>query len=190
MITLKHEGVETIINLPTSVNEITGEVLTRMFSRLSLPKGYAVIALAFKVDFSEVLIVNKKAQPSIVYPLFVTANVDETNKYNGLPPHCEAGRTIIIDKTAIERGVHIHIPTVANEFNIRKYFLDIEKLTNPTARNVTKESIMNSPKDTFFLLEAKIVPCNAISGVIDETVPFDDPFNGFVEDKDTDNNKE
>ena len=109
MITLKHEGYDKVLNVPDSLNDITPEVLTKLAANITLPKYRALVALCCKLNFADILFSKKDNNKSaMVIPLCAKVNLgdDIKDEYKWL----EVGKKVILTRSAIEMGVHVHIP--------------------------------------------------------------------------------
>lgn len=173
MITLKNELVKKVINVPTSVNEITPEVLNDLTSNIVLSKYRALVALCWKVSFADIFF-NKKQnnnKSAVVIPLLAKLNVpeDEAKSYE----HLKQGQKLILTRSAIEMGVHVHIPNAASMNSISDWAREVENAKNP-GKNVV--NINTLPTGEFILIEFKVVNVGDISGVITSDVLEKDPF--------------
>ena len=172
MITLKHENVERVINVPTSINEITPEVLKKLASNVYVAKYHTLVALCWHVGFGEIFFnQSKKDKGAKVIPLLAKMNIpeNETSDYKWL----EVGKKLILSRSALEMGVHIHIPNAASMQSIQEWAESVEKIERPGAKGM---SINTLPQGKFILIEFKVVPISQISGVINgDNLPID-PF--------------
>lgn len=172
MITLKHEKVEKVINVPTSISEITSEVLEKLAANIYVAKYHTLVALCWHVGFGEIFFnQNKKDKSAKVIPLLAKMNIpeDEISDYTWL----EVGKKLILSRSALEMGVHVHIPNAASMQSIQEWAEDVEKIERPGAKGM---SINTLPQGKFILIEFKVVPISQISGVINDDTLSDDPF--------------
>ena len=172
MITLKHDKVKRVINVPTSVNEITPEVLEKLSANIYVAKYYSLVALCWNVGFGELFFNQKNKDKSAqVIPLLAKFNVPEEEKkdYTWL----ETGKKLVLSRSAIEMGVHIHVPNAATTNSIQAWAEEVERAERPGSKGM---SINTLPQGRFILIEFKVVPLSQISGVINgDTLP-EDPF--------------
>lgn len=173
MITLKHEKVKKVINVPTTVNEITPDVLDKLSSNIVLSKYHALVALCWKVSFADIFFTkgkqnNKGAQ---VIPLLAKANVPEENvkEYEWL----KVGQKLILTRSAIEMGVHVHVPNAASINSISAWASEVEQVERPGSKAI---SINVLPTGEYILVEFKVVNLGDISGVITSDTLEEDPF--------------
>lgn len=172
MITLKNNKISKVIQVPTSVNDITQEVLEKLTKNIVLPQYRALIALCWKVSFGEVFFNQKsKDKQAQVVPFCAKINVpkEDKDKYDWL----NVGKKVIISRSGIEMGVHVHIPNAASMQSISKWAEDVSKAENPTAKGI---NINLLPQGQFILIEFKVVSLTDITGVIESDVLDDDPF--------------
>ena len=168
MITLKNEKVDRIINIPTKLNEITPEVLTDLTKFIVLPKHYALIALCWKLNFRDVMFASKKQKESRVIPLIAKVNEEEKG-YEFL----EVGKKAILSRSAIEVGVHVHIPHAATLESINDWFIDVAKAYDNKAVSARVQDI---PTGEFYLVEFKVLGVSQISGVVTEDTNSKDNY--------------
>ena len=172
MITLKNENYDKVLNVPDSLNDITPEVLTKLAANVVLPEHRALIALCWKVNFADVLFSKKNNNASaIVVPLCAKVNLSEDTKDNY--KWLNVGKKVILTRSAIEMGVHVHIPNAASMNSISDWAREVENAKNP-GKNVV--NINTLPTGEFILIEFKVVNVGDISGVITSDVLEKDPF--------------
>lgn len=173
MITLQHEGYDKVLNVPDSLNDITPEVLTKLAANVTLPKYKALIALCWKLNFADILFAKKDNNKSaLVIPLCAKVNIGDDVKedYEWL----EIGKKVILTRSAIEMGVHVHIPNSVSMQNISKWAEGATAVVNPKSKGI---SINVLPNGQFMLIEFKVVSITDINGVIESDVLPEDPFN-------------
>lgn len=173
MITLQHEGYDKVLNVPDSLNDITPEVLTKLTANVTLPKYRALIALCWKINFADILFTKKDNNKSaIVVPLCAKLNLgdDVKDDYKFL----EVGKKVILTRSAIEMGVHVHIPSSVSMQSISSWAEGATKVEYPKANGI---NIKVLPTGQFMLIEFKVVPISNIDGVIESDVLPEDPFN-------------
>ena len=167
MITLANDKVKEKINVPTSIADITPEVLTKLSENIVLPKYYVLVALCWDVHFADVFFNAKKNKEAKVIPLCAKANVDE--EYNWLT----VGKKLILSRSGIEMGVHVSIPNAASMNSISRWAEAVAKAENPNAKGI---NINTLPNGKFILVEFKVVGVNNINGCIESDVLTEDPF--------------
>lgn len=173
MITLKHEKVKRVINVPTSVNEITPEVLENLSQNVILSKHHILVALCWKVGFGDIFFnkgknSDKSAQ---VIPLAAKLSIPEDMQKDYEWLH--VGQKIILTRSAIEMGVHVHIPNSASVNSISSWAEEASQAENPGSKGI---NINVLPKGQFILIEFKVVNLSDITGsILDDTLEKD-PF--------------
>lgn len=173
MITIKSEKKSYGINFPTSVNELTPEILNEITKQVKLPKHYCVIALCFRTRLFDFVVAmnSKKEQAVSIVPLL--AKINEEDKVDA---NANISDRVILSRSALEMGTHLSLPVIISTDNAQRYFSSDEQLTksiitrrNPIFTDITK-------KDNIIVLEFKIIPVSDIKA----TVPLDgkgyDPF--------------
>ena len=172
MITLKNDKVAKVINVPTTVNEVTPEVLEKLSANIYVAKYYSLVALCWNVSFADIFFNQKsKEKAAQVIPLLAKMNVPDAEKddYKWL----EVGKKLVLSRSAIEMGVHIHVPNAASMQSIQNWAEEVDKVERPTAKGL---SINTLPQGKFILIEFKVIPVSQISGVINGDSLPEDPF--------------
>ena len=172
MITLKNEKVKKVINVPTTVNEITPDVLEKLASNVVISKYHVLVALCWKVNFGDLFFSKKNNnQQAQVIPLCAKFNIPESDSvdYNWLG----IGKKLILTRSAIEMGVHVQIPNAATMQSISNWAEEVSAAENPAAKGI---NINVLPKGQFVLVEFKVVNLNDISGVVLSDTLDEDPF--------------
>ena len=170
MITIKHDGVQGVINLPTSVREITPEMFAQLTSNITLQKHYVLVALCWKLGISEILMTNKKTGNAKVVTVVAKTNLEEKDAW------VKVGDIAIVNKSAIELGTHVHVDTVASMPSVYNHYVELSKLGTPNAIGITKDALKDLPKEQVYLLEFKIVPVTDIKASVDAFKSNEDPF--------------
>ena len=170
MIELSNDKIKIGIKLPTSVDEITAEMLEQLTAQVKLGKGYVLIALCYEVNFADLVFDTKKQKPTKVYTKVAKANL--CSDYLDIKP----GDVIAISQSAIEMGQHIYIKSVASESFVKAFLLDKARLTRPDATSLTASDIRDIESRSFLLLEFKVVPVTDIKASFDYSVDYIDPF--------------
>ncbi len=173
MVTLKHEKVKKVINVPTTVNEITPDVLEKLTSNITISKYHALVALCWKVSFADIFFNKGKdnGRGAQVIPLLAQAAIpeDSADEYKWLVK----GKKLILTRSAIEMGTHVHVPNAASINSINAWAQAVAEAEHPGAKGI---NINTLPKGEFILVEFKVVNLNDISGIIDGDKLADDPF--------------
>ena len=189
MITIKSAKKDYGIKFPTSVSEITPDVLKTITKGVKLPKHYCIIALAFETklfDFCAAVNGNKNTNVAVT-PILAKISDEDSNDVNAI-----VGDRIIMERSCLERGVHINLKTSISSTAARNYFNsdpDMAKaiLTKNTDgiiidHNLNK-SLQSSNSPKIIVLEFKICPVNDIDAAIPATIKYNDPFIAVDENK-------
>lgn len=167
MITIKADDEIYGINFPTSLDEITPEILTKLTANINLPKNYCVIALAFNTKlFDFVAMVNGRKDTNVgVIPIMAKISDEDSAMINS-----STGDRLIIYRSNLERGVHVNVNTVISSANAQSYFK-----RNPTlVKDIMMDKLHGAAK--VYILEFKIIPINDISAAIKKDVTVIDSF--------------
>lgn len=173
MIQIKSEKKSYGINFPTSVDELTPDVLTSITEQVKLPKHYCIIALCFKTRlFDFVVAMNSKKEHSIsVVPVLAKISEEDSIETNAA-----ISDKIIISRSALEMGTHLSLPVMISTDNARNYLASDEVLTksiitrsNPIFKDMNK-------RDNIIVLEFKIIPVSDIKAAVPCKADSVDPF--------------
>lgn len=170
MIKLSNDKLKLGINLPTSVDEITPEMLEQLTAQVKLGKNYVIIALCYEVNFMNLVLSNKQQKATKVYTKVAKLNAD--SEYIDL----KVGDIVAISKSAIELGQHLYIKSVASEAYIKAYLLDKVRLSRPSATSINASDLNDIDGRNFLLMEFKVVPITDIKAAFDYSVKYVDPF--------------
>jgi len=160
------------IKFPTNVDEISVDDFNIMTNNVKLPPYYCIVALCLYTKlFDFVASVNSTKDTDVsVVPILAKISSNDAAKINAT-----VGDRIIIDRTTIERGVHINIPTIINSKNAQRFFAKDSELSKAiiSKRPDTIGKYLNSNNELYanqspsiIVLEFKIIPCNDISAAI------------------------
>lgn len=173
MIQIKSEKKSYGINFPTSVDELTSDVLTSITEQVKLPKHYCIIALCFKTRlFDFVVAMNSKKEHSIsVVPVLAKISEEDADETNAA-----VSDKVILSRSALEMGTHLSLPVMISTDNARNYLASDDALTksiitrsNPIFKDMTK-------RDNIIVLEFKIVPVSDIKATVSREANGIDPF--------------
>ena len=182
MITIKSAKKDYGIKFPTSVSEITTANLKAITEDVKLPKHYCIIALAFETkvfDFCAAISSNKNTNVAVT-PILAKISDEDSKEVNAI-----VGDKIIMERSCLERGVHLNLKTSISSTAARKYFNSDPDLAKAILMKNTEGVIIehnlnknlqasNSPK--IIVLEFKICPVNDIAAAIPTTPNPYDPF--------------
>lgn len=178
MIEIKSEKMNYGIKFPTSINEITPEILETITANVKLPKHYCIVALVFNTNlFTFCAAMNSNKDTNLfVTPLLAKISEEDSNEANA-----NIGDRIIIDRSSLERGSHIHLKTAISSTSAKNFFIDnpnIMKqiLTKHEDKVIVGDYINNSKSPNIIVVEFKICPiCDITASIKVDAKPID-PF--------------
>lgn len=178
MIKIKSEKKPYGINFPTSIDEITPEILATLSEGVKLPKHYCIIALAFDTkvfDFCTAMNNNKNTSVAVT-PILCKIDKEDIESVNA-----KVGDKIIIDRSSLERGVHINIKCAISSNAARNYLNSDPELiksiiTKKKDNKELDENLMKVANSNIIILEFKIVPVSDIHAAIPMFFEQTDPF--------------
>lgn len=176
MIKIKSKLKDYAINFPSNVDEITVEDFKEITKNVKLAPNYCIIALCFKTKlFDFVTIVGNKRNATLnVVPSIAAISEDDAKLING-----NIGDNIIINRSSLERGIHISLPTIISSSNAEVYFKADKELCKAITTGNLDEYLGEKGKlfaDSIVLLEFKIVPINDIVACLPMNNNITDPF--------------
>lgn len=182
MITIKSEKKSYGINFPTSKEEITPELLGTITNYVKLPKHYCIVALCFQTKvFDFVAMAKSRANSNVaVTPVLAKISAEDAELINA-----SIGDKLIIDRSSLERGVHLNLPVAISSNAARNYFESDPELcrnimTKNDKANIDKK-LIDAKSSNIIVLEFKIVPVNDISAAIPMEHKVCDPFVNYGE---------
>lgn len=190
MLKLQSATEKFAITLPTNIKELTPELLTAVTEGIDLPPFHCIIALCYNLKLINIAINvnNNKEQSMTIIPLMAKAHAEELKKVNG-----SLGHRVVMDRSSLERGVHIAIPTMVGSKNVAAYISKDEELRVrllnggngsldqvddiPSGASAKKiEEFKEAKSPSVYILEFKIVAINDISAFVPNGMPLLDPF--------------
>lgn len=181
MIEIKSQKKSFGINFPSSVNEVTPDVLNSISEGIKLPKHYCIVALAFNTKLFDfcTAIKNNRNDSVGVTPILAKISKEDSELINA-----NVGDKIIIERSSLERGAHINLRCAISSNFARKYFNEDPELTRAIITKDNKVAIDNninkqligSQSPNIIVLEFKICPVNDIYAAIPMNNETLDPF--------------
>ena len=174
MLIIKSKHCEFGVSFPTSVEDITPEILKSVTDHVKLPKHYCVIGMCFRTSLFEFVTTVSKSKGADIPVVNILAKADSEDivKYNW-----NIGDRLIVDRSSIERGHHLSIPIAINSVNAATYLNNDEELRKSIVNgSYLKERGIKKGNDIIYLLEFKIVPLNDIVAAIPRETKGQDPF--------------
>ena len=171
MVPIKSINANYGINVPTSRNEITPELLEKLTKHIHLSKNYAIVALVNKVKLWELAasygVMGVKANKDVVASVIVLLA-----KANGELPG-KIGNKVCIARTDLELGLHLNGISSISVEGFRNYIGSDDAL----CKSVVNRTAL-ADTEYIYLLEFKIIGFNSIKAIIDTEASSvnDDPF--------------
>lgn len=175
MLTIKSNKSSFGIKFPTDVSEVTADVLNEITKNVKLPKHYCIIAMCYETKvFDFVASLKKNVGPTIqMTPLLAKVNYNDITDSN---PDLKIGDRVIVERASIERGTHLHLPTMVTVTNAGKYFGKDQELISAIMRGQYDYGNDLITKPEIIILEFKILPVGEIHAAIEPTTIAVDPF--------------
>lgn len=187
MIRIKSKTSLDGILFPTSLNEITPEVLDIISKDVHLPKYYCIVALAFETklfDFATT-IKNPKNTTVGVTPILCKLSEELAEEYATKENQIyKVGNKVIIDRSSLERGVHLNLKTIISSTAAHRFFEKDSNLVKDILANKetiavdcrTGKELTTKDVNNIVILEFKVVPINDIVATIPISCQHIDPF--------------
>lgn len=178
MIEIKSEKKSYGINFPTSIKELTPEILATISEGVKLPKHYCIVALAFDTkvfDFCTAMNSNKNTNVAVT-PIMCKISKADSEEINA-----NVGDKLIIDRSSLERGVHLNLKCSISSTAARNYFNSDSELvkaivTKKIDNSNIDEQLVAAKSANIIILEFKIIPVNDISAAVPMFFNGIDPF--------------
>lgn len=165
------------INVPTAEKEITASFLTKVTERVKLNKYQTIVALVMKTkiwDFCMSIRNPKKDQNVAItakLAKFIALNPDE--KDGALPiKNMSVGDIVVIDRSSIERGIHLSVPTIISPAGLSKYLEEDKDLLT----DIVTGKRPDLSNQYICLVQFKIVPISTITATYDAEEKVQDDF--------------
>lgn len=182
MITIKSKNKNYGINFPTSVEEITPIALQSVLTNVNLPKYHCVVAMCSSVKlFDLVTAISGANKDTITKIIPLLGKINESDNEN---LNANVGERVIIDRSSLERGVHLTTPFSISSSNAMNYInsdADLKKdilsgKFNSNGNGQLNKSLTLSASPQIVLVEFKIVPVSSISATIKNDTNYIDPY--------------
>ena len=171
MLIIKSQKTDYGVSFPTSITDITPDILSSITEHIQLQKHYAIIAICYKTSlFNFATQVSKsKGMDLLVTPLLAKINEDDKTCGN-------IGDKVIVSRTAIEMGHHIHIPIAAASVNAQQYIAEDSDLRKSLIDGTYFKDRNIDKNVNIYLIEFKIIPANDIVSTLPIAYKGIDPF--------------
>jgi len=182
MLEIKSKEKNYGINFPTSINEFTPEILANLVDGVKLSDHYAIVALCSEIklfDFATQIRGNKGGTANM-FPLLAKIQSPDIKNIKH-----QVGDRIVIDRSSLERGQHLTIPTKISVDNATKYLQNDETLMINIIKGTVKDATVTDPiiqnmidnkHKTIFIVAFKIIAINDISASMNNDIKIIDPF--------------
>lgn len=153
-------GTESLLNLPTKVDEITVDWLLDVTKNVIPAPNYSLVALISKDTMANLLNTTKRKEGNVVgvIPVFIKHNEDECSSF---VKNISCKTALVISGSDLSMGHHINAPK--NNISPMRVFNKC-KVDNNAYREALKDLT------PIYLVEFKVIYDSAIHGVIlDET---------------------
>lgn len=183
MIKLESKLKNYSLLIPTSINEITPEILSELTKDICLSNYYALVALLYKTKLFEfVASIDKKYSTEVgVVPLLAKACEKSLESINA-----KVGYKLNLVRSTIERGEHINIPGNSISLNNVRDFIksdkDLDKdiMTGEYFKQEGKTILESKNESPYcYFLEFKVIPVSDIHASYDITKPVNPTFVEF-----------
>lgn len=193
MYLLQSDKINYGIKLPTSIDEISSEVLQKITKDIELKPYYTLVCLAYRTTLFNLAsqVKGKIKEDSIgIIPIVAKVAADAADKDSTNLPVKGSDALIrpIIAPSSIERGYEVNIPTAASFNHVLRYInndndLRIELFQKKYVRNLqyegkelTEENIHVDNSTPVYLLGFKVVANNDIVATVPIHHSIDDVF--------------
>ena len=181
MIEIKSDKLSYGIKFPTSIKELTPELLNTITEGVRLPKHYCIIALAFNTkvfDFCTAINSNKDTNVSVT-PIVAKIYKEDSDEVNAF-----VGDKAIVYRTSLERGAHLNLQTAISSNSARNYFNKdadlVRAIVTKNNKAITNKNLnsqlISSQSPNIIVLEFKIIPVTDIYAAIPMDYKPVDPF--------------
>lgn len=176
MIKVESKIADYAINVPTKREEITPEALGALLKDVKLAKYYCVVAMIYKDTLFGVM--NRTNEVVTVIPVLAKISDDDESSTGG-----RIGAHLIIDRTSLERGNHLHIKNnIISPSKISEYIRNDRGLAQSIGNGTFGQNRGHKMNTPVYMLEFKIIPINDIKAMlVDNIVNEDNPFKATKE---------
>ena len=176
MLLIKGQNKNFGIDVPTKETEITAEYLQTVTERVKLSKHHVIVALIMKTKLYDFCmgIRNPKKDQNINVTTKIAKFVP-CDKENNEKPAIDAmfvGDIAVIDRSTIERGIHLSVPTIISPSGLGNYLEEDKDLLTSIVTGRRPEL----SNQYICLVQFKIVPMSGITATYAATKKFNDCF--------------
>ena len=164
------------IDVPTKESEITAEYLYTVTERVKLNKYQVIVALIMKTKIYDFCmgIRNPKKDQNITITTKVAKFIPCDKESNEKPAidNMNIGDIAVIDRSTIERGIHLSVPTIISPAGLGKYLEEDKDLLTEIVTG-KRPDLSNQ---YICLVQFKIVPVSTITATYDAEEKVQDDF--------------
>ena len=171
MIKVESKIADYAINVPTKREEITPEALGTLLKDVKLAKYYCIVAMIYEDTLFGVM--NRKEDVVTVIPILAKISDEDASSTGG-----RVGAQLIIDRTSLERGNHLHIKNnIISPVHLSKYILADKGLVMSIGNGTFGQNQGHTLRTPIYMVEFKIIPVNDIKAMFSNNeVNEDNPF--------------
>ena len=163
---VKAQGKVTIFNLPTSMDEISNDFLTKVGESIDIAEHYTLVGIVWFDKINNIVIAGKQNSKKAnfgVIPIFVKGG--ELQNIIDV----KVGQKLLITSNNIELGVRVAVP--GNPLNISRFINTIGARVKGTFPELEYDDEKN---ENVYFIEFKLIPNSDIKGAYNEAPNFDE----------------
>ena len=164
------------IDVPTKESEITAEYLYTVTERVKLNKYQVIVALIMKTKIYDFCmgIRNPKKDQNITITTKVAKFIPCDKESNEKPAidNMNIGDIAVIDRSTIERGIHLSVPTIISPSGLGNYLEDDKDLLT----DIVTGKRPDLSNQYICLVQFKIVPMSSITATYNAEVKVKECF--------------
>ena len=157
---VKAQGKITTFNLPTSIDEINNDFLTKVGDSIEIAEFYTLVGLVYSGKINDLVIAGKKNAKNSnigVIPIFVKSKEIKA----------DIKQKLLITSNNLELGVRVAVPS--NPLNLSRF---MDAITTRVRGAFPELDYDDEHNDTVYFVEFKLIPNRDIQGVYNEAPDF------------------
>lgn len=165
-IKVKSQGKVTTFNLPTSIDEISNDFLTKVGESIEIAEHYTLVGIVCYNKINDLVLIGKNNSKSSnigVIPIFVKGG--ELQNIMDV----KVGQKLLITSNNIELGVRVAVPN--NPLNLSRFINNISSRVKGLYPELEYDDEKN---ENVYFIEFKLIPNCNIQGVYNEAPNFDE----------------
>ena len=159
-IKVKAQGKVTTFNLPTSIDEIEYNFLTKVGDSIEIAEFYTLVGLVYSGKINDLVIAGKKNAKNSnigVIPIFVKSKEIKA----------DVKQKLLITSNNLELGVRVAVPS--NPLNLSRF---MDAITTRVKGAFPELEYDDEHNDTVYFVEFKLIPNRDINGIYNEAPDF------------------